>query len=192
MAQISLRKVNKIYNGNSHAIHDMSFEIGDGEFTVLVGPSGCGKSTLLRMIAGLEEISFGELYIDGALVNELPPKDRGIAMVFQNYALFPHMTVFDNIAFGLKVKKTPKDEIKQRVEEAAEILGVTKLLTRKPAQLSGGQKQRVALGRALVSKPRIFLLDEPLSNLDAKLRASMRSELIKLHRRLNATFVCAL
>lgn len=189
MAQISLRKLNKIYGGGSHAVRDLSLEINDGDFTVLVGPSGCGKSTLLRMIAGLEEISFGELYIDGVLVNEMPPKDRGIAMVFQNYALFPHMTVFDNIAFGLKIKKTDREEIKQRVEEAAEILGVTNLLTRKPAQLSGGQKQRVALGRALVSKPRIFLLDEPLSNLDAKLRASMRSELIKLHRRLNATFI---
>lgn len=189
MAQISLRKLNKIYKGGSHAVRDLSLEIDDGDFTVLVGPSGCGKSTLLRMIAGLEEISFGELYIDGVLANELPPKDRGIAMVFQNYALFPHMTVFDNIAFGLKINKLPKAEIKQRVEEAAEILGVTSLLTRKPAQLSGGQKQRVALGRALVNKPRIFLLDEPLSNLDAKLRSAMRSELIKLHRKLNTTFI---
>lgn len=189
MAQISLRKLNKIYKGGSHAVRDLSLEIGDGDFTVLVGPSGCGKSTLLRMIAGLEEISFGELYIDGVLANELPPKDRGIAMVFQNYALFPHMTVFDNIAFGLKINRLPKAEIKQRVNEAAEILGVTTLLTRKPAQLSGGQKQRVALGRALVNKPRIFLLDEPLSNLDAKLRSSMRSELIKLHRKLNTTFI---
>ena len=189
MGRISLRKVNKIYKGGIHAVRDMSFDIDDGEFTVLVGPSGCGKSTLLRMIAGLEEITFGELFIDDVLANALSPKERGVAMVFQNYALFPHMTVFDNIAFGLKMKKVARAEIKKSVEEAADILGVTSLLSRKPAQLSGGQKQRVALGRALVNKPRIFLLDEPLSNLDAKLRASMRSELIKLHRRLGTTFV---
>ncbi len=189
MAEISLRKLNKIYDNKVHAVHDLSLEIPDGEFVVLVGPSGCGKSTLLRMIAGLEEISFGKLYMDGKLMNEVPPKDRKIAMVFQNYALFPHMTVYENIAFGLKLAKINRDEIKKRVEEAAKILGIETLLTRKPAQLSGGQKQRVALGRAIVCKPDLFLLDEPLSNLDAKLRASMRSELIKLHDKLQTTFI---
>ncbi len=189
MAEISLRKVNKIYDGKVHAVHDLSLEIGAEDFIVLVGPSGCGKSTVLRMIAGLEEVSFGELRFDGELVNELPAKDRNVAMVFQNYALFPHLTVYENIAFRLKLQKTDRKEIKRRVEEAAEILGIKQLLTRKPAQLSGGQKQRVALGRAIVCQPRVFLLDEPLSNLDAKLRASMRSELIRLHEKLKTTFV---
>lgn len=189
MAEISLRKLNKIYDNKVHAVHDLSLEISDGDFVVLVGPSGCGKSTLLRMIAGLEEISFGELYVDGKLMNEVPPKDRKIAMVFQNYALFPHMTVYENIAFGLKLAKLDREEIKSRVEETAKTLRIDNLLTRKPAQLSGGQKQRVALGRAIVCKPNIFLLDEPLSNLDAKLRASMRSELVKLHDKLKTTFI---
>lgn len=189
MAEISLRKINKIYNGKVHAIHDFSLEIAQNDFVVLVGPSGCGKSTILRMIAGLEEVSFGELYIDGELMNEIPPRERKIAMVFQNYALFPHMTVYENIAFGLKLAKLDREEIKARVEEAAGILGIKNLLSRKPAQLSGGQKQRVALGRAIVCKPRIFLLDEPLSNLDAKLRASMRVELIKLYNKLKTTFI---
>ncbi|MDO4742885.1 MAG: sn-glycerol-3-phosphate ABC transporter ATP-binding protein UgpC, partial [bacterium] len=168
---------------------DFNLEIEDKEFIILVGPSGCGKSTTLRMIAGLEEISSGELYIDGKLVNEVAPKDRDIAMVFQSYALYPHMTVFDNMGFGLKLRKTPKAEIKRRVEEAARILDIEHLLQRKPAALSGGQRQRVALGRAIVREPKVFLLDEPLSNLDAKLRAQMRTEISKLHQKLGTTFV---
>ena len=189
MAEISIRRLNKIYDGKVHAVHDLNLEIGAKDFVVLVGPSGCGKSTILRMIAGLEEISFGELFFDGELVNEVSAKDRNVAMVFQNYALFPHLTVYDNIAFRLRMSKVPRAEIKERVNAAAEILGITQLLTRKPAQLSGGQKQRVALGRAIVCRPRVFLLDEPLSNLDAKLRASMRSELIRLHDKLQTTFI---
>ncbi|GHV34289.1 ABC transporter ATP-binding protein [Clostridia bacterium] len=189
MASLSLRGIYKRYAGNVVAVSDFNLEIEDKEFIILVGPSGCGKSTTLRMVAGLEEISEGELYIDGNLVNEVPPKDRDIAMVFQNYALYPHMSVFENMAFGLKLRKTPKDEIKRRVEEAAKILEITHLLTRKPKALSGGQRQRVALGRAIVRNPKVFLLDEPLSNLDAKLRAQMRTEITKLHQRLATTFM---
>ncbi|MFV0413458.1 MAG: ABC transporter ATP-binding protein [Oscillospiraceae bacterium] len=189
MASISLRNIYKVYPGDVTAVKDFNMEIEDKEFIVLVGPSGCGKSTTLRMIAGLEEISKGELYIGERLVNDVPPKDRDIAMVFQNYALYPHMTVFKNMAFGLELRKTPKDEIKRRVNEAARILDIEHLLDRKPKALSGGQRQRVALGRAMVRNPAVFLLDEPLSNLDAKLRASMRTELIKLHQKLGTTFV---
>ncbi len=189
MASISLKEIYKIYPGDVTAVKDFNLEITDKEFIVLVGPSGCGKSTTLRMIAGLEEISKGELYIGERLVNDVPPKDRDIAMVFQNYALYPHMTVFKNMAFGLELRKTPKDEIKRRVTEAAKVLDIEHLLDRKPKALSGGQRQRVALGRAMVRNPAVFLLDEPLSNLDAKLRASMRTELIKLHQRLGTTFV---
>ena len=189
MASITLKNICKVYPGDITAVQDFCMEIEDKEFIVLVGPSGCGKSTTLRMIAGLEEISAGELYIGANLVNDVAPKDRDIAMVFQNYALYPHMTVFKNMAFGLELRKTPKDEIKKRVTEAARILDIEYLLERKPKALSGGQRQRVALGRAMVRNPAVFLLDEPLSNLDAKLRASMRTELIKLHRRLGTTFV---
>ncbi|MDR1193166.1 MAG: ATP-binding cassette domain-containing protein, partial [Peptococcaceae bacterium] len=189
MASISLRNLSKVYPGGVAAVSDFNMEIADKEFIVLVGPSGCGKSTTLRMIAGLEEISGGELYIGDRLMNDVAPKDRDIAMVFQNYALYPHMTVYKNMAFGLELRKTPKDEIRRRVEEAARILGITDFLSRKPKALSGGQRQRVALGRAMVRNPAVFLLDEPLSNLDAKLRASTRAELIKLHRRLETTFV---
>lgn len=189
MASISLRNIQKVYPGDVVAVKDFNMEIEDKEFVVLVGPSGCGKSTTLRMIAGLEEITEGELYIGDRLVNDVPPKDRDIAMVFQNYALYPHMTVFKNMAFGLELRKTPKDEIKRRVTEAARILDIEHLLDRRPKALSGGQRQRVALGRAMVRNPAVFLLDEPLSNLDAKLRASMRTELIKLHQRLGTTFV---
>ena len=189
MASLSLKNIYKKYAGGVTAVSDFCLEIQDKEFIVLVGPSGCGKSTTLRMIAGLEEISEGELYIGDRLVNDVAPKDRDIAMVFQNYALYPHMTVFDNMAFGLKLRKTPKDEIKKRVEEAARILDITHLLDRKPKALSGGQRQRVALGRAIVREPQVFLLDEPLSNLDAKLRAQMRTELSKLHIRLGTTFI---
>ncbi len=171
------------------AVSDFNLEIGDGEFVVLVGPSGCGKSTTLRMIAGLEEISAGELYIDDRLVNNVAPKDRDIAMVFQNYALYPHMTVYDNMAFSLKIKKYPKDEIDRKVREAAEILDITEYLNRKPKALSGGQRQRVAIGRAIVRNPKVLLMDEPLSNLDAKLRNQMRAEIIKLRKRINTTFV---
>ena len=179
----------KKYPGGVTAVSDFCLEIKDKEFLVLVGPSGCGKSTTLRMIAGLEEITEGELFIGDRLVNDVAPKDRDIAMVFQNYALYPQMTVFENMAFGLKLRKTPKEEIKRRVEEAARILDITHLLDRKPKALSGGQKQRVALGRAIVRKPMVFLLDEPLSNLDAKLRATMRTELTKIHQRVGTTFV---
>ncbi len=189
MASLSLKHIYKKYAGNVLAVSDFNLEIKDKEFVIMVGPSGCGKSTTLRMIAGLEEITSGELYIGDRLVNDVAPKDRDIAMVFQNYALYPHMTVFDNMAFGLKLRKTPKDEIKRRVEEAARILDIEHLLDRKPAALSGGQRQRVALGRAIVREPKVFLLDEPLSNLDAKLRAQMRTELSKLHQKLGTTFI---
>lgn len=189
MSGLSFKNINKIYPGGVKAVSDFNLEVDDKEFIILVGPSGCGKSTTLRMIAGLEEISSGELYIDGKLVNEIAPKDRDIAMVFQSYALYPHMTVFDNMSFGLKLHKTPKAEIKRRVEEAARILDIEHLLQRKPAALSGGQRQRVALGRAIVREPKVFLLDEPLSNLDAKLRAQMRTEISKLHQKLGTTFI---
>ena len=189
MASLSLRNVYKRYSGGVTAVSDFNLEIKDKEFIILVGPSGCGKSTTLRMVAGLEEISEGEIYIGDRLVNDVAPKDRDIAMVFQNYALYPHMTVFDNMAFGLKLRKTPKDEIKRRVEEAARVLDIEHLLERKPKALSGGQRQRVALGRAIVREPKVFLLDEPLSNLDAKLRAQMRTEISKLHQRLGTTFI---
>ena len=189
MASLSLRHIYKKYPGGVTAVSDFCLEIKDTEFIVFVGPSGCGKSTTLRMIAGLEEISEGELYIGDRLVNDVAPKDRDIAMVFQNYALYPHMTVFDNMAFGLKLRKVPKETIKRKVEEAARILDISHLLDRFPKALSGGQKQRVALGRALVREPKVFLLDEPLSNLDAKLRAGMRTEITKLHNTLGATFV---
>lgn len=184
MATVSLRKIEKRYENGFKAIHGIDLEIHDGEFMVFVGPSGCAKSTTLRMIAGLEDVSGGEIYIGNRKVNDLPPKDRGIAMVFQNYALYPHKTVFDNMAFGLKMQKRPKDEIKRRVEDAAEKLEITELLYRKPKEMSGGQRQRVAVGRAIVRKPDVFLFDEPLSNLDAKLRVSMRMKIAQLHRSL--------
>ena len=189
MASVSLREIYKKYSGGVIAVSDFNIEIQDKEFIILVGPSGCGKSTTLRMIAGLEEISEGELYIGDRLVNDVAPKDRDIAMVFQNYALYPHMTVFDNMAFGLKLRKVPKDEIQRKVEEAARILDIAHLLDGKPKALSGGQRQRVALGRAIVRNPQVFLLDEPLSNLDAKLRAQMRTEIAKLHQKLATTFI---
>lgn len=189
MANVILKNLNKIYDNGFHAVKNVDLEIKDKEFMILVGPSGCGKTTSLRMIAGLEEISSGELSIGGEVVNDIAPKDRNIAMVFQNYALYPHMTVYDNMAFGLKLQKRPKEEIKERIEKAAKILDIEQLLNRKPKQLSGGQRQRVALGRAIVRKPEVFLMDEPLSNLDAKLRVQMRAELIKLHNELQTTFV---
>ena len=189
MSGLLLKGINKVYPSGVQAVFDFCLDIRDKEFIVLVGPSGCGKSTTLRMIAGLEEISSGELYIDGKLVNDVVPKDRDIAMVFQNYALYPHMTVYDNMAFGLKLRKVPKEVIDQKVKAAAEILGITDYLSRKPKALSGGQRQRVALGRTIVREPKVFLLDEPLSNLDAKLRASMRTEISKLHARLATTFI---
>ncbi len=189
MASLNLKNIYKIYPSGVTAVTDFNLDIEDKEFVVFVGPSGCGKSTTLRMIAGLEEISSGELYIDGVLVNTVAPKDRDIAMVFQNYALYPHMTVYDNMAFGLKLRKVPKAEIDQRVKEAARILGIEMYLSRKPKALSGGQRQRVALGRAIVREPKVFLLDEPLSNLDAKLRTQMRTEITKLHNRLATTFI---
>ena len=189
MASLSLRSIYKKYPGGVVAVSDVNLEIKDKEFIILVGPSGCGKSTTLRMIAGLEEISEGELYIGDRLVNVVAPKDRDIAMVFQNYALYPHMTVFENMAFGLKLRKVPKDEISRKVEEAARSLDISHLLDRKPKALSGGQRQRVALGRAIVREPQVFLLDEPLSNLDAKLRAQMRTEISKLHQKLGTTFI---
>src|SRR4051812_3177295 len=189
MAQIVLDGVTKRFSGNVIAVNDVSLEIGDGEFMVLVGPSGCGKSTLLRMIAGLEEGREGEISIGDRIVTDLPPKSRDIAMVFQNYALYPHMTVEQNLGFGLKLRKTPKPEIKRRVGEAARILGLEKLMQRKPSELSGGQRQRVAMGRAMVREPHAFLMDEPLSNLDAKLRVQMRAELARLHERLGTTTV---
>src|SRR5271167_2554699 len=184
MAQIILDHIEKIYSGGVKAIDDFSLEVKDGEFMVLVGPSGCGKSTALRSIAGLEEITGGTISIGDRVVNDLPPKDRDIAMVFQNYALYPHMTVEENLAFGLKLRKTPKAEIKRRVNDAAKMLGLEPYLARKPAALSGGQRQRVAMGRAIVREPAAFLMDEPLSNLDAKLRVSMRGEVTRIQRRL--------
>jgi len=189
MANVILKGVTKVFDGNVVAVKDMTLTIEDREFVVLVGPSGCGKSTLLRMVAGLEEVTGGEILIDDRLVNDVPPKDRDIAMVFQNYALYPHMSVYDNMAFGLRLRKYPKDEIDARVREAAEILGISTLLDRRPKALSGGQRQRVAVGRAIVRKPKVFLFDEPLSNLDAKLRVQTRTEISKLHERLKATII---
>ena len=189
MAELSLRKVKKVYDNTVVAVQAFDLEIADKEFIVLVGPSGCGKSTTLRMVAGLEDITDGEIYIGGRKVNSVPPKDRDIAMVFQNYALYPHMTVYDNIAYGLKLRKFPKRVIDQKVREAAEILDITELLKRKPKALSGGQRQRVAIGRAIVREPQVFLMDEPLSNLDAKLRNQMRSEILKLRQKVNTTFI---
>ena len=189
MAKVTLRNVSKIYAGGAKAVNDVNITCEEKEFLILVGPSGCGKSTTLRMIAGLEELTEGEILIDDVKVNDLPPKDRDIAMVFQNYALYPHMTVFENMAFGLKLRKYPKEEIRQRVNEAAEILGIQEYLERKPKALSGGQRQRVAVGRAIVRKPKVFLFDEPLSNLDAKMRVQMRAEISKLHTRLQATMI---
>ncbi len=189
MAEVVLEQVSKTYDSKNRVIDDVSLTIGDREFVVLVGPSGCGKSTVLRMIAGLETISDGTIRIGDRVVNDVPPKDRDIAMVFQNYALYPHMSVYENMAFGLKMRKTPRAEIDAKVQEAARILDLDALLNRKPKQLSGGQRQRVALGRAIVRNPKVFLMDEPLSNLDAKLRVQMRSEIAKLHKRLEATTV---
>ncbi len=189
MATVTLENITKIYPGNVKAVDNVNIEIKDEEFVVLVGPSGCGKTTTLRMIAGLEEISDGTLKIADKVVNDVPPKDRDIAMVFQNYALYPHMSVYDNMAFGLKIRKFSKDEIDKRVKEAAAILGIESLLKRKPKALSGGQRQRVAVGRAIVRHPKVFLFDEPLSNLDAKLRVQMRAEISSLHHRLKATMV---
>ena len=189
MASVKLTNVKKVYDKKVVAVHDFNLDIKDKEFVVFVGPSGCGKSTTLRMIAGLEEISEGTVEIDGVVVNDLQPKDRDIAMVFQNYALYPHMTVYENMAFSLKLKKVPKDEIDKKVRQAAEILDITQYLDRKPKALSGGQRQRVAIGRAIVRDPAVFLMDEPLSNLDAKLRNQMRAEIIKLRQRINTTFI---
>ena len=188
MANVTLDHVTKKF-GEVTAVSDMTIEVKDKEFLVLVGPSGCGKSTTLRLVAGLEELTSGNIYIGDRLVNDVAPKDRDIAMVFQSYALYPHMSVYDNLAFGLKLRKTPRKEIDRRVHEAAEILGISALLNRKPKQLSGGQRQRVALGRAIVREPKVFLMDEPLSNLDAKLRVATRAELIKLHQRLQTTII---
>ena len=189
MSEVIMKGLKKVYDGGVTAVHDVNLHIQDKEFIVLVGPSGCGKSTTLRMVAGLEDISGGELYIDGKLVNDVEPKDRDIAMVFQSYALYPHMTVYDNLGFALKLKKTPKDVIDKKVREVAEILDITQYLERKPKALSGGQRQRVAIGRAMVRDPKVFLMDEPLSNLDAKLRNQMRAEIIKLRQRINTTFM---
>ena len=189
MATVSLKGIKKIYDNKVTAVHDFNLEIADKEFIVLVGPSGCGKSTTLRMVAGLEDISEGDLLIDGKRMNDVEPKDRDIAMVFQNYALYPHMTVYENMAFALKLRKVPKEEIDKKVREAAEILDITQYLERKPKALSGGQRQRVAIGRAIVRSPRVFLMDEPLSNLDAKLRNQMRAEIIKLRQRIDTTFI---
>lgn len=189
MADVSLKHIYKVYPNGTKAVNDFNMEIADKEFIVFVGPSGCGKSTTLRMIAGLEDISAGELKIGDTIVNDMEPKDRDIAMVFQNYALYPHMTVYENIAFGLRLRKLPKDEIHKRVVEAAEILGIAEYLNKKPKEMSGGQRQRVALGRAIVREPKVMLLDEPLSNLDAKLRTTMRSEIVKLHNELKTTFI---
>ena len=189
MSKVLLKGLKKVYDNKVTAVHDVNLEIADKEFIVLVGPSGCGKSTTLRMVAGLEEISDGELIIDGKLMNDVAPKDRDIAMVFQNYALYPHMSVYDNMAFSLKLRKEPKDVIDQKVREAAEILDITQYLDRKPKALSGGQRQRVAIGRAIVRDPKVMLMDEPLSNLDAKLRNEMRAEIIKLRERINTTFI---
>jgi multiple sugar transport system ATP-binding protein len=189
MATVALEKINKVYDNGFHAIHDLDLEVADQEFLVLVGPSGCGKSTALRMIAGLESITSGELRIGDRVVNQVEPKDRDIAMVFQNYALYPHMTVYDNIGFALKLSRLPREEIDQRVRRAAQILELEKYLDRKPGMLSGGQRQRVAMGRAIVRQPKAFLMDEPLSNLDAKLRVQMRSEIASLQRELQVTTV---
>ena len=189
MSEVILKGLKKVYDNKVTAVHDVNLTIADKEFIVLVGPSGCGKSTTLRMVAGLEDISDGELYIDGRLCNNVAPKDRDIAMVFQSYALYPHMTVYDNMAFALKLKKVPKPEIDKKVREVAEILGITQYLERKPKALSGGQRQRVAIGRAMVRNPKVFLMDEPLSNLDAKLRNQMRAEIIKLRSRIDTTFM---
>ena len=189
MASLKLKNIVKRFPNGFVAVSDFNLEIEDKEFVIFVGPSGCGKSTTLRMIAGLEEISEGECYIDEKLMNDVAPKDRDIAMVFQNYALYPHMTVYDNMAFGLKLRKTPKAEINKRVNEAAKILGIESLLDRRPKALSGGQRQRVAMGRAIVREPKVFLMDEPLSNLDAKLRVQMRTEISKLHQKLQTTFI---
>ena len=189
MASLQLKNICKVYSNGFEAVKDFNLKVEDKEFIIFVGPSGCGKSTTLRMIAGLEEISSGELTIDGKIMNDVEPKDRDIAMVFQNYALYPHMTVYDNMAFGLKLRKTPKEEIKRKVEEAARILDLEQLLDRKPKALSGGQRQRVAMGRAIVRNPKVFLMDEPLSNLDAKLRVQMRTEIAALHNRLGATII---
>jgi multiple sugar transport system ATP-binding protein len=189
MAKVELKGIYKVYPVNVTAVDNCSIDIADKEFVVLVGPSGCGKSTTLRMIAGLEEITKGELFIGDKLCNDVAPKDRDIAMVFQNYALYPHMTVYENMAFGLKLRKMPKDLIDKKVKEAAAVLDIEHLLDRKPKALSGGQRQRVALGRAIVREPKVFLMDEPLSNLDAKLRVQMRTEISKLHKRLNTTFI---
>jgi multiple sugar transport system ATP-binding protein len=189
MAEVSLRNLTKVFEGEVVAVNEFSLEVKDKEFLVLVGPSGCGKSTTLRCVAGLEEITDGEIYIGGRLVNDIPPKDRDIAMVFQNYALYPHMNVYKNLSFGLELRKMKKDEIGRRVHEAAQILDIEHLLDRKPKALSGGQRQRVAVGRAIVRKPKVFLFDEPLSNLDAKLRVQMRTEIAKLHQNLQATII---
>ncbi|MDR2247204.1 MAG: sn-glycerol-3-phosphate ABC transporter ATP-binding protein UgpC [Treponema sp.] len=189
MAKVELKGISKVYEGNVRAVDNANIVVEDKEFVVFVGPSGCGKSTTLRMIAGLEDITEGELYIDGDLMNDVPPKDRNIAMVFQNYALYPHMSVYENMAFGLRIKKVPKADIDRRVKDAAKILDIEKFLDRKPKALSGGQRQRVAVGRAIVRNPKVFLFDEPLSNLDAKLRVQMRAELSDLHLRLNATMI---
>ena len=189
MSSVKLINVNKVYDGGVHAVHDFSIDIKDREFIAFVGPSGCGKSTTLRMIAGLEEISYGEFYIDDVLMNSAAPKDRDIAMVFQSYALYPQMTVYNNMAYALKLRKVPKDEIDKRVREAAAILKLTPYLDRKPRALSGGQRQRVALGRSIVRRPKVFLMDEPLSNLDAKLRVAMRSEIVRIHNEVGATTI---
>ncbi len=189
MAQVSLQNVSKVFPGGARAVDDVSLSIRNKEFLVLVGPSGCGKSTTLRMVAGLEDVSQGKVWIGTNLVNDVPAKDRDIAMVFQNYALYPHMTVFQNMAFGLKLRRYPKKEIERRVNDAAEILGIKKYFARRPRELSGGERQRVALGRAIVRKPRVFLFDEPLSNLDAKMRVVMRTEIHKLRQRLQTTFI---
>ena len=189
MANVLLKNISKVYEDDKFAVKDVNVEVKDKEFVVLVGPSGCGKTTTLRMIAGLEEITEGDLFIDGKRVNDVSPKNRDIAMVFQNYALYPHMTVYENMAFGLKLRKIPKDEIKARVTDAAAILGLSNYLDRKPKALSGGERQRVAVGRAIVRKPKVFLFDEPLSNLDAKLRVQMRTEISKLHLKLEATMI---
>ena len=192
MATVKLVDVKKIYSGNVTAVHDFNLDIKDKEFVVFVGPSGCGKSTTLRMIAGLEDISEGQCFIDDVLVNDLQPRDRGVSMVFQNYALYPHLTVFENMAFPLRLQKNPKlsqDEIYNRVVDAAKILGITQYLTRKPKALSGGQRQRVAIGRAMVRSSKVFLMDEPLSNLDAKLRNQMRAEIILLRKKIDTTFI---
>src|SRR5438034_11052500 len=189
MADVIFDKVEKVYDNDVHAVHDLSLEISDGEFVVLVGPSGCGKTTALRMVAGLEDITDGKISIGDRVVNDLTPKERDIAMVFQNYALYPHLSVADNIGFGLRLRHTPKEIVEERVAWAAQLLGLTPYLLRRPKELSGGQRQRVAMGRAIVRKPQVFLMDEPLSNLDAKLRVAMRTEIKALHQRLKTTSV---